>query len=113
MKKILGITVVAALLGLTVPSYAQSTTEKVGESVEKGAKITGKGVKKGAKKAGNEAAELATKGKAKLTDKKSDEWEGPEGQTIYVDDGSKYYWINEKGGRVFITQDQLKPKKKN
>jgi hypothetical protein len=34
------------------------------------------------------------------------------GQTIYVDDASKYYWIDEKGRRVFIAKEQLKPKVK-
>lgn len=110
MKKILGMAVVFAFLGFANPASAQSTVKKVGNSIGTGAKKAGKGIKKGAKKAGNKTAELATKGKAKLTDKKSDEWVGPNGQTIYVDDGSKYYWINDKGGRVFVTQDQLKPK---
>ena len=75
-------------------------------------KKAAKGVKTGAKAVGNKTAELATKGKAKVTDKESAEWVGPEGQKIYVDDGSKYYWINEKGGRVFVTKDQLKAKVK-
>jgi hypothetical protein len=57
----------------------------VGHGVKKGSKKAWKGTKKGAKAVGNETAELATKGKAKVTDKKSDEWQGPEGQTIYVD----------------------------
>lgn len=110
MKKILGMAVLFAFLGFATPASAQSTVKKVGHSIGKGAKKAGKGVKKGAKAVGNETAEVATKGKAKLTDKKSDEWVGPAGQTIYVDDGSKYYWINEKGGRVFVTKEQLRPK---
>jgi hypothetical protein len=117
MKKIFAMTVLAAFLGFALPSYAQqdtgkheNTVKKVEHGVSKGAKKTAKGVKKGAKKAGNETAELATKGKAKVTDKKSDEWVGPDGQTIYVDDGNKYYWINEKGGRVWVSREQLKPR---
>ena len=118
MKKTIGIAVMAGFLSLASTSFAQDSTKdegalrKVGHGIEKGGKKVGKGVKKGASKAGNETAELATKGKAKLTDKKSDEWVGPEGQTIYIDDGSKYYWINEKGGREFISQEQLRPKQK-
>ena len=118
MKKIFAMAVLAAVLGFASPCFGQDTThhdgtvKKVEKGIGKGAKKAGKGVKKGAKKVGNETAELATKGKAKVTDKKSDEWVGPEGQTIYVDDGSKYYWINEKGGRVFVTREQLKSKQK-
>ncbi len=112
MKKILAMIAVFAFIGFATPTYAQSTAHKVGHSIKKGAKKVGHGIKKGAKAVGNETAELATKGKAKVTDKESAEWVGPEGQKIYVDDGSKYYWINEKGGRVFVTKDQLKAKVK-
>lgn len=105
MKKIFGIAVVAALLGLAAPSYAQ-------EKKEGPVKKTGKAIKKGAKKVGNKTAELATKGKAKVTDKTSHEWEGPEGQTIYIDDGNKYYWVDKKGARHWVTKAELRPKKK-
>src|SRR5215203_486424 len=107
MKKIFAMAVLAAALGFSSPCFAQDTTHHDGT-----VKKVEKGIGKGAKKEGNETAELATKGKAKVTDKKSDEWVGPEGQTIYVDDGSKYYWINEKGGRVFVSREQLKTKQK-
>lgn len=115
MKKIFVTGVLAAFLGFATPSQAQETKKenapaKVKNGVKKGAKKAWKGTKKGAKTVGNETAELATKGKAKVTDKKSSEWVGPGGQTIYVDDGNKYYWINEKGGREFVSKDQLKPK---
>lgn len=116
MKKVFAIAFVAGLLVFASPAVAQEdttkkgTVEKVAKSVKKGAKKAWKGTKKGAKKAGNETAELATKGKAKITDKKSAEWLGPEGQDIYVDDGNKYYWVNEKGARVFVSSDQLKPR---
>lgn len=119
MKKYISFMLLAAALATgTAVSAQDDTTEKkgvvkkVGHGVKKGAKAAWKGTKKGAKVVGNETAELATKGKAKVTDKKSDEWVGPNGEAIYVDDGSKYYWINEKGGRVFISKEQLKPKMK-
>lgn len=116
MKKVFAIAFVAGLLVVGSPATAQEETkeknkvEKAAGGVKKGAKKAWKGTKKGAKKVGNETAELATKGKAKVTDKKSGEWLGPDGQDIYVDDGNKYYWINEKGGRVFVSREQLKAK---
>lgn len=111
MKKIFAIAIIA-LLGLSTPSFAQSKVDKAAHGVKKGASKAWHGTKKGAKKVGNETAELATKGKAKLTDKKSDQWIGPEGQTIYVDDGSKYYWINGKGKRIYVSQAALRAKQK-
>ena len=117
MKRILAVGTVFAFLAMATTSIAQedtsnkSTVREATTGVKKGTEKAWKGTRKAAKSVGNETAELATKGKAKATDKKLPEWIGPEGQVIYVDDGSKYYWINEKGGRVFVTKDQLKPKK--
>jgi hypothetical protein len=119
MKRIVGFALIAALCCSTAAQAQDDTTKKrgvvgkVGHGIKSGSKKAWKGTKKGAKAVGNETAELATKGKAKVTDKKSDEWVGPEGQAIYVDDGSKYYWINEKGGRVFVDKSTLKPRQHN
>jgi len=118
MKKIFGAMSIIAFLGLSLPSYSQDTSEKksvvnkAGHGIKKGAKKGWKGTKKGAKAVGDETAETATKAKAKATDRKSDSWVGPDGQTIYVDDGNKYYWINEKGARIFVNKEQLKTKQK-
>ena len=102
MKKIFGIAVIA-LLGLSAPAFAQSKAEK-------GAKEAWKGTKKGAKTAGNKTAEVASKGKAKATDRKSDVWIGPKGQTIYISDDNRYYWINGKGKRIYVSEAALKAK---
>ncbi|MDB5208919.1 MAG: hypothetical protein JWR72_3994 [Flavisolibacter sp.] len=114
MKKIFGIAALAALMGIASPSNAQDTTRstigKVGHGIKKGSKKAWKGTKKGAKAVGNETAELATKGKGEITDKTSDQWVGSNGQKIYVDDGNKYYWVSEKGKRVFVTEKEMKPK---
>ena len=111
MKKILVIAVIA-LLGISAPSFAQNKEEKSESGVKKGAKKAWKGTKKGAKTVGNKTAEVASKGKASVTDKKSEQWVGPEGQTIYVDDNSKYYWVNGKGKRIYVSQAALKAKNK-
>ena len=103
MKAIYSLAVLA-LLGFSVPALAQTTEEKNDSKPKKVYKDSKKAVKKGA----NKTAEWATKGKAKATDKKSDVWVGPEGQTIYVDDGSKYYWVNGKGKRIYVSESALK-----
>jgi len=109
MKKILVIAGIA-LLGLSAPTFAQSKTEKAEQGVKKGATEAWHGTKKGAKKVGNETAEIASKGKATVTDKKSEQWTGPEGQTIYIDNDKKYYWINGKGKKIYVSEAALKAK---
>lgn len=100
MKKIIGI-ILIAMLGLSAPVLAQNKAEK-------GAKKAWQGTKKGAKKAGHKTAELASKGKARVTDKKSDQWIGPQGQTIYIDSQNRYYWINGRGKRIYVSEAALR-----
>jgi hypothetical protein len=35
---------------------------------------------------------------------------GPNGETIYINDKSKYYYIDKKGHRQFVDESQLKDK---
>ena len=81
---------------------AQTTTAKAGQTV-----------KKDARKVGNKTAEIASKGKATMTDQVYKNKVGPAGQKIYIDDHSRYYWIDKKGHRNYVTPDELKDKNKN
>ena len=97
MKKIVGIGILSLFLALSATTtYAQ---EKVKEEV-----------KKDAKKVGNKTAEVASKSKAKITDQKHKDKVGPNGQTIYIDNHSKYYWVDKKGHRHYVNEAQLKAK---
>jgi hypothetical protein len=106
MKKVFGIAILA-LLGLSAPALAQDNR------VERGAKKAWKGTKRGAKKAGHKTAEVSSRGAARVHDKKSDEWMGPRGQNIYVDNGSKYYWINGRGKRIYVSESALQARNKD
>jgi len=75
-------------------------------------KKTTQAVEKGAKKAGYEPAEVASKGKASVTDKVYKDKVGPKGQKIYIDGHSRYYWIDEKGHKNYVTEAELKARKK-
>jgi hypothetical protein len=112
MKKVLGLTIIA-LLGLSAPSFAQSKADKAASGVKKGANKAWQGTKKGAKTVGNKTAEVTKKGVARVTDKKSDQWVGPAGQTIYIDDLGKYYWINGKGKKIYVSESALKARNKH
>lgn len=100
MKKVFGLALIA-VLGISAPSFAQS-------KVEKGTKKAWKGTKKAGKAVGHKTAEVSSKGAARVTDKKSDEWTGPQGQTIYVDDVNRFYWVNGRGKRIYVSESALK-----
>jgi ABC-type microcin C transport system permease subunit YejE len=105
MKKITSVLAVLLLLSLPVALHAQDSPSVV--------KKTGKAIKKGAKKVGNKTAEVASKSKAAVTDEKHKDKVGPNGQTIYIDNHSKYYWVDDKGHRHYVTEAELKPKIKD
>ncbi len=96
MKKLIGI--FALFMGLSAIGHAQ---EKVKQEV-----------KKDAKKVGNKTAEIASKGKAKVTDETYKDKVTANGETVYIDNHSKYYWVDKKGHRHYVTEDQLVDKKK-
>jgi hypothetical protein len=72
-------------------------------------KVT-QGIKNVADTVGNKTAEIASKGAAQITDKVYEGKVGPQGQTIYIDENSKYFYIDSKGHRVFVKRSELKDK---
>jgi hypothetical protein len=108
-----GIKVYLFFVFLTISSatciHAQDTTS-LGKEIKNVAKKTGHAIKGGAKKVGTKTSELAAKGKAGLVDKVYEEKEGPNGAKIYIDKASRYYWIDKKGRRHYMTAAQLKDK---
>jgi hypothetical protein len=109
MKKLLVCLVVATGFLASAEVYGQDTTT-AGQDLKKAAHKTGKAIGKTAKKVGDKTAELASKGKAALVDKVYKDKSGPDGQTIYINNKSAYYWIDEKGHHIAITKSQLKDK---
>ena len=106
MKKIMGLAAVLFMLSLPAAVKAQDDKDS---KVEK----AGKSVKKAGKKVGNKTAEVASKGKAGLTDQKHKDKVGPDGQTIWIDNHSKMYWVDDKGHRHYVTEAELKDKPKD
>jgi hypothetical protein len=100
MKKLIGILAFSCLIGISYTADAQ-VVEKTTQSVKKAAKATG-----------NKTAELASKGKSKVTDQVYKNKVGPNGQTIYIDDHSRYYWVDKKGHRNYVAEVELKDKAK-
>ena len=97
MKKLFGIAVF-----LFVGSIASVNAQVV--------KKTTHAVKNGAKAVGNKTAEVASKGRSRVTDERYKDKTGPNNETIYIDDHSKYYWVDKKGKRHYIAESALKTK---
>lgn len=73
-------------------------------------KKTTHAVKKAGKAVGNETAEIAVKGESKIADEEVKDKVAPNGRKVYVKDGNKYYWVDEKGGKHYIQQSDLMSK---
>lgn len=54
---------------------------------------------------GDKTAEIA-----KVVDQTYKDKVGPKGQTIYIDNRSKYYYINTEGKKIYVKKSQLKDK---
>jgi hypothetical protein len=108
MKKVI-MYLSAFLFGITTATFAQDD-QTTGQKVKNTAKKTGRAIGKGAKKVGNKTAEYSVKGSAKVLDKAVDGKLAPNGSKVYVTEDMRYYWVDKKGGRHFVTEDQLKDK---
>ena len=61
-------------------------------------------------KIGNKTAQLAVKGTSAVADKKYHNKVGPQGQTIYINKKSHYYYVNARGKKIYVTKAGLKNK---
>jgi len=112
MKQLLAIGIVLAVSAISGNAAGQTKdSSSMKHEIKKEAKEVGNDIKEGAEKAGDKTAEIASKGAAKVVDKTYKDKTGPDGQTIYIDGHSKYYWINKKGEKVYIDKSRLKDKK--
>jgi len=92
MKKIKALLLSAAVL-FAVQSFAQNTGKgKVGTAINK---------------AGNKTAELAVKGVSAVGDKEYKGKVAPGGETVYINKHDKFFYVNKKGGKVYISKSKL------
>jgi hypothetical protein len=91
----------------------ENATEETGHDINRAADRTGDEVNKDTKEAGDAVSEAAGNVGAEIKDKPYVDKVGPNGERIYMDRHSKYYYINEKGEKVAITKLEMKdnPKK--
>jgi len=63
-----------------------------------------------AKKVGNKTANIAANGAAMVSDRKYEGKSGPDGQAVYINKHSHYYYISKRGHRVYLKKSQLMDK---
>ncbi|HEY0246126.1 MAG TPA: hypothetical protein VGC01_11225 [Mucilaginibacter sp.] len=100
MKQLFKVTLFAASIFAAVQGRAQTN-----EDHSIGHKIT-----KTAKTVGHKTSEIAVKGESGVVDKKYDGKWGPHGEKIYINKGSRYYYVDKKGHKVYVTKSQLRDK---
>ncbi len=100
-----------AVAGFLLVTSANAQDSTLGQKIKKTAKVTGHAVSKSARAVGNKTAEIASKGAAKVVDKTYKGKEGPHGETIYINEDSKYYYVDKSGHRHYIAEAMLRTKK--
>ncbi|AYL98696.1 hypothetical protein [Mucilaginibacter celer] len=103
MKNLLKIALLAAGTFMVAPGFAQTHQDST---------LGGK-IKKTTKKIGHKTSEIAVKGTAAIVDKKYAGKSGPNGETIYIDKYSHYFYVDKKGHRVYLKESELVNKPAN
>ncbi len=104
MKTIVKAAIVAVSLLAAVHVDAQEKEKKDTTSLTHKAGKTAKDV-------GNKTSEVASKGSSDVLDKEYKGKYGPNGQTVYINNKSQYYYVDKKGHRVYLKKSDLTDKK--
>ena len=110
MKTTLKIALLSAGLFAATQSFAQEH-KTVGQAVGGAAKDVGHATATGAKAVGKKTSQLASKGAAAVTDKRYEGHYALTGELIYVDEHGKYFYVDKKGHRQFVTKMQMRTTK--
>jgi hypothetical protein len=98
-------------------AYRKDEVEKAAENaerdVEKSAERTENDVERAADNAGDAVSETAAKVMADIRDNRHATKVGPKGQVIFISKDSRYYYIDNEGNKVYVTEIQLKSKEDN
>lgn len=87
--------------------------EEAGNEMEKDAEATERDTERTADEIGDDISEGVNDAAAAIKDRKLKNKVGPGGETAYIDDDGNYYYINDEGKKVIITELQLKDKPDN
>ena len=108
MKKVIGAVLFTATLFIAGQVHAQS---KDTTSFKTKVHRTTRQVSDAATKIGHKTSEIAVKGASAVVDKQYKGKCGPNGETIYINSRSQYYYVDTKGHKVYLKESELKDKK--
>ena len=101
MKNVLKVALVAAGVFSFAASHAQTHKDST----------LGHKIGTTATKVGHTTAHIGASGAAAVTDKKYKGKCGPQGQDIYINKNSHYFYVDKKGKRIYLKKSQLMDKK--
>ena len=95
----------------TVGQAVGGAAKDVGHATAKGAKEVGQATATGAKAVGKKTSELASKGAAAVANKRYNGHWALTGELVYIDEYGRYFYVDKKGHRQFITKAQMRTTK--
>jgi hypothetical protein len=93
------------LQGLLTLALAATVSLSVQAQEKKG---VGHAIDKTATSVGHKTAEVAVKGTSKIGDKTYKGKMAPDGSDVYIDGKNRKYYVNKKGGKVYLKLSQIK-----
>jgi streptogramin lyase len=98
-KYLLGLLTLALAGSVSLSAQAQEKKKTVGQTIDKTASNVG-----------NKTAEVAVKGVSKVGDKTYKGKVAPDGTDVYIDGKNRKYYVNKKGGKVYLKASQIRNK---
>jgi len=95
----LGLLTLALAGSVSLSAQAQEKKKTVGQTIDKTATNVG-----------NKTAEVAVKGVSKVGDKTYKGKVAPDGTDVYIDGKNRKYYVNKKGGKVYLKASQIRNK---
>lgn len=94
----------------TVGKKIGGAAKDVGHATSSAAKDVGHATGSAAKDVGHKTSELASKGATAVTDKRYEGHWARTGENVYIDEHRRYFYVDKKGHRQFITRAQMRTK---
>lgn len=98
-KYLLGLLTLALAGSVSLATQAQEKNKTVGQTIDKTATNVG-----------HKSAEVAVKGASKVSDKTYKGKMAPDGTNVYIDGRNRKYYVNKKGGKVYLKASQIRNK---